>query len=72
MQCENDNTDFVLIKYPAAASDLQDKCRHVMKDVEQEVKDDLPTAGHEDKMSASKYHQPAYLHTHIKQRFNCY
>ena len=63
LQCEQDITVFVLrIKYPAAAKDQQDKCHQVKKDVEQEVTHDLANAGHEDEMSATKYHQPDYLY----------
>ena len=63
MQCEQDITVFVLrIKYLSAAKDQQDKCHQVKKDVEQEVTHDLANAGHEDEMSATKYHQPDYLY----------
>ena len=59
LQCEHANTAFVLIKYLAAASDLQDKrqtCTHhqVMKDEEQEIKNDLPPKRHEHKMPSYK------------------
>ena len=49
----------MLTKYSAAASDLQNKrqtCRHhqVVKDEEQEIKEDLPPERHEHKMSSNK------------------